>query len=195
MHVLLGKKQIILAALVAALGLAVFVNWYYTGSDTQLFPEGAVAEEDKQRTDNSAGDAQLVANTDEDEYFSSAKLTRDAARASSLEELNAVLTNAGSETPAAADTAAAIEEISNIMKMETDIESLVTGKTGSDCVAVISSNSVDVMVSSSALSDTNVLTISDVVNEVCAGKYENIKISGIAETFNRAEEDTTVAAG
>ena len=40
MHVLLGKKQIVLAALVVALGLAVFVNWYYTGTDTRLFPEG-----------------------------------------------------------------------------------------------------------------------------------------------------------
>ena len=62
--------------------------------------------------------------------------------------------------------------------METDIESLVTGKTGSDCVAVISENAVEIVVPSAALTDMNVLTISDVVNEVCSGKYENIKISG-----------------
>ncbi len=189
MHVLLGKKQIILAALVVALGLAVFVNWYYTDSDTQIFPEGSVAEEDKQRTDNSDGEAQYVANTDEDEYFSSVRLTRDSSHASRLEELKAVLASTDSEGAAAADTASAIEEISNVIKMETDIESLVTGKTGSECVAVISDNAVDVVVPNAALTDMNVLTISDVINEVCAGKYENIKISGTAT--KTAEETTT----
>lgn len=195
MHVLLGKKQIILAALVVALGLAVFVNWYYTDSGTQLYPEGSASAEDREMADNSSGDAQFVVNSDDSEYFASVKLTRDTAHSSRLEELKAVLTSAGQDSVTATDTASAIEEISNVIKMETDIESLVTGKTGSECVAVISDNSVDVMVSSSALSDMNVLTISDVVNEVCNGRYENIKISGVAEAMNAASEEDTTAQG
>ena len=195
MHVLLGKKQIVLAALVVALGLAVFVNWYYTDSGTRIYPEGSVSAEDKERADNSSGDAQFVSNSDDSEYFASVKLTRDSAHSSRLEELKAVLTSAGTDTAAATDTASAIEEISNVMKMETDIESLVTGKTGSECVAVISDNSVDVMVSTSALSDMNVLTISDVINEVCNGKYENIKISGVTGTFNPTPEDPEASEG
>lgn len=176
MHLLLGKKQIVLAALVAALGLAVFVNWYYTGTDTTLYPEGQQSDSGMS-SDIPDGHAQLVGNTDDEEYFASVKLTRDSARADALDELQAVLTSAGTE----ADTAAAskaIEELSAVIKMEADIENLVCGKTGSECVAVISENSVDVVVPTAALSDMNVLTISDVVNEVCAGKYENIKISG-----------------
>lgn len=175
MHLLLGKKQIVLAALVAALGLAVFVNWYYSGTDTQLFPEGSGGNISVNSPD---GEAQLVGNTADSEYFTSVKITRDNAHADTLDELQTVLTSATPDSDTAVSTAKAIEEISAVMKMETDIESLVTGKTGSDCVAVISENSVDVVVPTAALTDMNVLTISDVINEVCAGKYENIKISG-----------------
>ncbi|MBR3767474.1 MAG: SpoIIIAH-like family protein [Clostridia bacterium] len=178
MHVLLGKKQIVLAALVAALGLAVFVNWYYAGTDTEIFPEGGITPDNGISVEAPDGEAQYVGNTDNGEYFASVKLQRDAAHASAIEELQTVLTSAGEESDAAVSTAKAIEEISNVIKMETDIESLVTGKTGNECVAVISENSVEIVVPSAALNDTNVLTISDVVTEVCAGKYENIKISG-----------------
>ncbi len=180
MHLLLGKKQIVLAALVAALGLAVFVNWYYSGTDTELFPEG-LQQGDRISADSPDGTAELVGNTADTEYFASVKLTRDSAHADALDELQAVLTSAAAESDTAVATAKAIEALSCVMKMETDIESLVAGKTGSECVAVISENSVDVVVPTAALTDMNVLTISDVVNEVCAGKYENIKISGTAK--------------
>ncbi|MBQ2759906.1 MAG: SpoIIIAH-like family protein [Clostridia bacterium] len=177
MHILLGKKQVVLAALVAALGLAVFVNWYYTGSDTEIFPEGS-GPDSGISADSPDGEAQLVGNTDENEYFASVRLQRDNAHASAIEDLQTVLASAAEESNAAVSTAKAIEEMSNVIKMEADIESLVTGKTGSECVAVISENSVEVLVPTATLSDSNVLTISDVINEVCNGRYENIKISG-----------------
>ncbi|MBO5396393.1 MAG: SpoIIIAH-like family protein [Clostridia bacterium] len=176
MHVLLGKKQIVLAALVVALGLAVFVNWYYTGTDTELFPEGD--GQGNLSVDAPDGTAQLVNGETEGENFAEIRLHRDTAHASALEELQAVLASATGETEASVSTAKAIEKLQNEIKMESDIESLVTGKTGSDCIAVISENTVEVVVPTAALSDTNVLTISDVVNEVCAKNYENIKISG-----------------
>lgn len=176
MHVLLGKKQIVLAALVAALGLAVFVNWYYSGTQTEIFPEGSA--ENGISADAPDGEAQYVSGGDDGEYFASVKLQRDTAHAETIDELQAVLTSAGEGSEAAVSTAKAIETISNVIKMETDIESLVSGKTGSECVAVISENSVEVVVPTASLNDSNVLTISDVVNEVCNGKYENIKISG-----------------
>ena len=177
MHMLLGKKQIILAALVVALGLAVFVNWYYTADNTELFPEGAQLHGEE--ADNTPdGNAYLVGNTADNEYFSSARLSRDTAHAEAMEELQAVIASATEGSEASVSTAKAIEELSGVIKMESDIESLVTGRTGSDCIAVISENAVEVVVSSDALTDMNVLAISDVVHEVCTGKYENIKISG-----------------
>ncbi len=175
MHVLLGKKQIVLAALVVALGLAVFVNWYYTSDNTILYPEGAAS--DGGSSEIADGQAQLVGADASEADFEGIRLTRDTAHAEALEELQAVMASVTAETEASVSTARAIEELTGLMQMENDIESLVTGKTGSDCVAVISQNTVEIVVPSAALTDMNVLTISDVVQEVCTGKYENIKIS------------------
>lgn len=180
MHMILGKKQIVLAALVAALGLAVFVNWYYTGTDTEIFPEGDASGNSGISVDAPDGEAKYVGGSEDSDYFASVKLQRDMAHADALEDLQTVLTSAGEGSESATVTASAIEEISAVIKMETDIESLISGKTGSECVAVISDNSVDVLMPSSTLTDSNVLAISDVINEVCHGKYENIKISAAA---------------
>lgn len=179
MHVLLGKKQIILAALVAALGLAVFVNWYYTDSNTRLFPEDSVGDT-AESVDRQNSAAQYASGSAQSEYFASVRLQRDESHAEALEKMQSIVANAEIGGDAESNAAKAIEELSMAIKTESDIESLVTGKIGCECVAVISDNSIDVVVPSDLLTDTNVLTISDVINEVCSGKYENIKISAAA---------------
>lgn len=178
MHLILGKKQVLLAGLVAILGLAVFVNWYFLGDSRR--PDIAGSNGVTEAEQKNDGSAQLVGALTEDEYFASVRLSRDTARQESLETLNAVLVNAGEGAENTADTAAAIEAISKAAVMENDIESLVSGKTGGGCVAVISDNAVDVVVSSGALNESNVLTISDIVSEVCGDQYENVRISGTA---------------
>ena len=176
MHVLIGKKQIVIAALVAALGLAVFVNWYYADG-TRLFPGSAGEQASENRSD---GAAQYVNGLSDEEYFATVRMNRDSARGEALEELQAVLAQAVEDSDAAADTAKAIERMSAEVKMESDIESLVAGRIGSGCVAVISDNSVDVVVTKTALNDSNVLAVSDVVSQVCGEAYENIRVSAAA---------------
>lgn len=175
MHILIGKKQIVIAALVTALGLAVFVNWYYSDG-TRLFP-GTSTEPSQEASD---GAAQYVNGLSDEEYFATVRMNRDSARGDALEELQAVLSSAAEDSDTAAGTAKAIEQMSAEAKMESDIESLVTGKIGTDCVAVISDNSVDVVVTKTALNDGNVLAISDVVSQICGESYENVRVSATA---------------
>ena len=176
MHVLIGKKQIVIAALVAALGLAVFVNWYYADG-TRLFPGSAGEQAGENRSD---GAAQYVNGLSDEEYFATVRMNRDSARGEALEELQAVLAQAVEDSDAAVSTANAIERMSREVEMENSIESLVTGRIGAGCVAVIGDNSVDVVVTKSALNDGNVLAISDVVAQVCGDAYENVRVSGTA---------------
>ena len=175
MHVLIGKKQIVIAAMVAALGLAVFVNWYYSDG-TRLFP-GASTGPTQADPD---GAAQYVNGLSDEEYFASVRMNRDSARGEALEELQAVLSQSVEDSEAAVSTAKAIEQMGAEAKMESDIESLVSGKIGAACVAVISDNSVDVVVTKTALNDSNVLAISDVVSQVCGEGYENVRVSATA---------------
>ena len=175
MHVLIGKKQIVIAALIAALGLAVFINWYYADG-TRLFPGGA----EQTTQSGSDGAAQYVNGLSDEEYFATVRMNRDSARGEALEELQAVLSQAVEDSDTAVSTANAIEKMSREVKMESDIENLVSGRIGAGCVAVIGDNSVDVVVTKAALNDGNVLAISDVVSQVCGGAYENVRVSGTA---------------
>lgn len=173
MHILIGKRQILLSALVVMLGLAVFVNWYFTGTDTELQPEGAAASD---RQEDTAGKIELV-NAEESDYFASVRLQRAAARDETLEELRDVMAKSAGDSEAAVAVSAMIGDLSQIKQRETDIESLVSSTIGGECVAVISENSVEVVVSRDGLNDGTVLQISDIVDAVCGSDYENVRIS------------------
>lgn len=80
MNMIVGKKQIVLAALVLCLSLAVYLNWVYSGSDIGLPVTSAL--EDKGETKN-YGDSQYVdLNTDSEAFFAEAKISRQKIRTS-----------------------------------------------------------------------------------------------------------------
>ena len=173
MHVLIGKRQLLLAGLVVMLGLAVFVNWYYTNNGASLSPEGGA----QTATPSAADGAASFVNADGTDYFAQAKLNRDVSLSAALEELEAVMV---SSDAAAEDINAAQTQIAALTaaaKSETDIENLVTAQLGGECVAVIGDNSVEVVVTRDMLSDAAVLQISDIVRSVCGTQYENIRVS------------------
>ena len=174
MHVLIGKRQLILAGLVVMLGLAVFVNWYYTSDKTPLDPEGTAATDGAARSDGAASFASAEA---EAEYFAALKLDRSAALSASIEELQAVAANASVTEDEKQDIGNRIAYLTERSRMESDIESLVTAQVGGNCVAVIGEGGVDVIVSPGRLNDASVLTISDIVQTVSGGAFEDIRIA------------------
>ncbi len=173
MHILIGKRQIILSALILILGLAVFVNWYFTGTDIKLDPEGQAAAENDGK--EKAGQIELV-NADKDDYFASVRLGRAEARDAALEQLNGVMAQSGENSEAAVSVSAMISEISSASQRESDIETMVGATIGGECVAVISDDTVEVIVERDGLNDDSVLKISDIVNTVCGNDYENVRI-------------------
>ena len=93
MNMILGKRHIILAALVLVLGIAVYLNWTFGGK------EGGLNITDQLEAGKNYGDAQYVdANTGENEddlevnangssFFSEARLTRQQSRDSAIDTL------------------------------------------------------------------------------------------------------------
>lgn len=172
MHVLIGKRQLLLAGLVIMLGLAVFVNWYYTTNGAPLSPEGA-AEDSAQET----GGARFTGAEEEADYFATVKLERETRLSAALEELEAVRTGAEEGGETSADILAQMTALTVAAKTETDIESLVTAQLGGNCVAVVNVDSVDVIVSRETLNETNVLVISDIVRSVVGDGVENVRVA------------------
>lgn len=173
MHVLIGKKQIILSALVLVLGLAVFVNWYFTDTKKPFDPEGTA--QTQSGTADGTGKIELVNATAED-YFATVRVQRSTSRDESVNQLKEAIATASPDSDSTVQVNAMINAISTASQRETDIEAMINASLGSECVAVISGDTVEVVVDKNALNDESVLKITDIIGNICNNEYENIRI-------------------
>ena len=185
-----GKRQLILASLVLALGAAVYLNWQFAGTGV------AVDGESSSETSSALGAAQLVNNnyvetvsdgvesasgevsgqeaeptqgevSEAAEKLSDARMTRQTARDEAVELLEDILNDAESDSAvkeAAVSEASAIAQ--NILK-ETNIESLVAAKGFSECVAYINGDMEDAQ---------NALIVRDIAATETGFSADQIKI-------------------
>ena len=177
-----GRKQLVLASLVLALGAAVYLNWQFAG--TNKLPIG-----DGEDTSSQLGAAQLVNNayvetvTDDlqakagTDMFAEARLSRQNSRDEALELLDGVLEDVDADSEA---KKAAVEEASamaqNILK-ETNVESLLNDKGYEESVAYITTEECSVVVAGD-LQDSDMLIVQEIVIEQTGLTAEKIKIIG-----------------
>ena len=190
-----NKRQFTLLALVAALGVAVYLNWEYAKADTPFAVQtGAAASSSSTGTggiqdalpvqealpDKNYGDAQLVSasETGTDQYFEQARLSRSKTRDEALDTMQQALKNAAlSEEEKAAVTQTLTNAINSIT-IESDIESLVKAKGFADCVAFIDGERVSLMVKtgSEGLTTSEVAQLRDIILGKMEVKAQNISI-------------------
>lgn len=175
MNLLIKRRQLILATLVVALGAAVFVNWYYTGNNSAIqAPEETTEAEYVQNL----GEAKYVnATGDEADYFSEVKLKRQKSRDEALEVLNKSLEKAQSGSEEAKEITKSIDKLTAQIKLESDVEALISAKLASECVAVITEKSAQVVVSKGALNEDAALQIMDVITTNTELSTDKIKIT------------------
>ena len=198
-----GKRQLILASLVLALGAAVYLNWQFAGTGV------AVDGESSSETSSALGAAQLVNNnyvetvsdgvesasgevsgqeaeptqgevSEAAEKLSDARMTRQTARDEAVELLEDILNDAESDSAvkeAAVSEASAIAQ--NILK-ETNIESLVAAKGFSECVAYINGDTCTIVVNGDMEDAQNALIVSDIAATETGFSADQIKIISAA---------------
>ena len=180
------RKQLVIASLVVALAAAVFANWYYTnGKGAEDGSSPLVTQTSGEVSDNTLGEARLVnspetsapAEENSGDYFASVKLNRNAAHDMALENIKAVMASV-SDSAEIDEAENSLDELSRNIKLESDIETLVSAKTGSECVAVINNDAIEVVVAASAIDDSSVMQIRDIVVSNSDIPSENIKIIG-----------------
>ena len=174
MSVKIRKKQVTLAAMVMALGAAIFINWYYTKPQVQ--PTGDETTTTASQQSENLGDAQLVAAEVKDDEFASFRLERKKAHDEAEETLNAVIKDPSASKAAVDEATNALTQLSDSIKRESDLETLIKAKTGSSCVVIIDSGEVRVVVQKGVLTDGVTMQIKDLV--LNQGKFtpENITI-------------------
>lgn len=191
MNMIIGKKQIVLASLIAALGAAVYLNYQFAATEGEYIASSTDNTVDVQ--EENYGDAtfvdtktaienHLTTSTENEmvltsnEYFSEAKLTRSKSRDEAVEALKTMLSDdqltleqKSALTQQATDFAQSIE-------VEGKIENILKAKGFSDCMVYYDENKVDVILKEDNLQEEQVTQIRDVILDETKVAVEDIAI-------------------
>ena len=189
MNLLIKRRQLIMATLVVALGSAVFVNWYFTNSDANVVEESEKGSEYVQNigeakyvnsnnaeTEDTTNSSTATASKNTD-YFTTVKLKRTKAHDEALADMKTLLKEAPENSKNAEEIGETIDSLSKTIKLEADIEALISAKLKCECVVMINDDNAEVVVTKGNLNDASILQIMDAVLNNTEVKAENIKIS------------------
>lgn len=188
----IGKKQIVLASLILALGAAVYLNWQFSDNDllqtsadeaigqAQLVnnqSDESVNSSEKKDSSKSEGSSDKAISTDE--YFADVRTERQKAQDGAVEMVEDIIEAASSDENARSEAVQAATELANIYQQQTNIEGLIKAKGFSDCVAFIQNGECSIVLKASEMNDETNLVIKDIVNGQSGIEIERIKITGV----------------
>ena len=174
-----GKRQLVLAALVVALGAAVYLNWQFS-DNRDLLATNTVTSSQKE-----LGEAQYVNNSvsggdvssgSASGYFANARLTREKSRDEAADLIKDILQGVDASDDAKKEALNQAAAIAQNMEQENNVENLIKAKGFADCVAFIQNGECSVVVASEGLLDSEAITIKDIVAGQTGISFDKIKI-------------------
>ncbi len=183
-----GKKQILLAVLVVALGVAVYLNYYFSSQNPPVADVNASTSGSK-----NLGDAQYVNNgstttppkeetgttttaADPDDYFAQARQNRETARDEALDIIRDLMNDVKSTEEMQQKALSEAAEIAKAVEQESKIESLVKAKGFKDCVAYLADDACNIVVRSDGMTPQEALQITEIVTAQSKIVAQNVKI-------------------
>lgn len=181
------KRHIVLAALVLALGAAVYLNWQFEGSNSLVKETSkqlgeatyvnadakATADEYKSKKVSVSNDADNMAG---DDYFLKASTERSQAQDKAIDTAKEVVVSADADKDIKEE---AIETLNNLEKMivsQSNIENILKAKGFSQCLCFISDDACSVAVLKNDMKDDSPLIIKDAVMSQYDVDFNNITI-------------------
>lgn len=181
-----NSRHLVIAASVLVIGFAIYLNWaMYTGGDDRTVDEAGLISSGSGTVDGIAADDGSALNGDsavgedvlaEDDYFAVSQINRQRARDEEIAVLQDVVDGAENLSEVQNEALAEIAQIAADIEHEATIESLVKGKGFEACVAVISGESANIIVKSSALLPNEIAQIQEIVYETSGIVPANVKI-------------------
>ena len=164
-------KSLAVLLVVLLIGAAVFVNYklFYDPVDAMGYGDNNM--------ENNFGDSALTGNGASGEnYFTATALNRQQSRDEAIDVLKLVSESSESSEEAKAEATAKIAQIATDMQNESNIETLVKAKGFEECVAIISDNSVSVIVGADELQAAEAAQILAIVYDTTGISPENVSI-------------------
>lgn len=193
---IIGKKQLVLSALTLVLGAAVYLNYALSGG-TGLVPAeltngaaevGAAADADDLA---SYGTAEMVnAAPSQADYFAQARLDKQNSRDHAVQTLQSIIGGGDLSNDEMVTNAIDAVSLSQQMKSESVIESLILSQGFSDCVVYLDGETAKIVVESDGLEPAQAAAIKEIVLTESEVPAEGIRIFEVAagQEFTQSEE-------
>ena len=187
----INKKQIVMLTLALIVCVAVYLNWKFLQGGSYSTDDIMTGTTQNEQNDSSGnekenddsnqktlGQAQYVSSAGKsvDEYFTGSRLTRQQSKDAALDMLKAVVENESSSAESVEKANAEIVSIAEDTELEGTVENLIKAKGFKDCVVFISSDVVNVVVSSDGLSAEQAAQINEIVATQTKMPTSKIKI-------------------
>lgn len=178
LHMIVGKRQIIIASLVLILGVAVYLNWQFSSGNKALTVADIFGTKQETSTSSAStyGQAELV-NSTANNYFEQARLEKKQTQDEQSDTINTLLNSNNLSDEEKSKLSQQATNISKNKEEESSIENQVKAKGFEDCVAYVDSDRVNVTVKASDLTVEQAAQIKDIILGVT-----NIDPSGIVVT-------------
>lgn len=167
-----AKRNIVVATMAVLVCAAVGLNWKYSSQEavqqaeetgTKILGEAALVSGQE---DTGLADTGLAEDTvyEGDDYFASARLTRQQARDSAISLLEDAASQEDADQETANQASESIQVLASYTLKEAQIENLVTAKGYADCVAFMGDDAISIVVSTEdgTLDAADVAKITDI---------------------------------
>lgn len=180
-----GKKQVLLATLIVALGLAVYLNYYFSTQSPDVIDTNT-----SNVSKDNLGDAQYVngsavtdnsdnSSADTDDYFAQARLNRENARTEALDVIKEMMNDVKATDEIKKEAADKAAAVAAAIEQESKIESLIKAKGFADCVVYIEGENCNVVVKSEGLKPQESVQITEIVTTQSNIVAQNISIGTV----------------
>ena len=173
------KRHIALAALVVALGAAVYLNWQYADSGVSVLPtakelgSATYVNADVKATED---EVRSTSQSQSTSYFAKAKTDRQQAQDEAVSLAKEVLTLTESDDEAKREAAEQLSKLEDRFLAQNNIEGVLKAKGFSECVCYLSDEGCSVAVLSTELKDNSPLIIKDAVQSQYEIDFNDITI-------------------
>jgi len=187
---IIGKRQIILAALVLGLGIAVYLNWQYSSLEAEMLATPALHAGEGERA--TFGEAQFVTSpgvldgtsasvpVSEPEggevFFVEAQISRQRARDEAVETLAFMLADANLSNDQQAALILRASDLARSIEVESKVENLIRARGFGDVMVYYDTQRADIMIRTSGLVSQEVMVIKNIVLNETSIAAENISI-------------------
>ncbi len=166
-----GKKQLVLAGLIVALGAAVWINMQFASTNNKA---GDLSSADYLAGSGNLGQAVEV-NTSVSS-LNSAKSELKEQRDELVKTLSETIDNVTESEDVKKNAVAQLSKLTESMNKEGNIETIIKAKGFNDALVIISDNTVTVMVDAKELKQNETLQIQDAVVSQTGVDLSKIKI-------------------